>query len=211
MKRLWTLILLLLPTLLFGQIRSAKFGPFFGNFIALSDSADLASLEAADGDVRFLSTISSSDSVSTGGWFMFHDSLFSESGGMYAISSDSVGKQWIRLWTLRRDMSVINRTSSYTINGVECYNCLLTNYGATGNITINLPEAVVGMSIMVVLAESQYIEINPDDADRILVETDDAGDAIRSAATALHRIFLIANTDSTWLPVDVYGTWTDVN
>lgn len=87
-----------------------------------------------------------------------------------------------------------------------------TNSLADGACVFNLPEAstVIGQSITFAVAAAQNLDINPDDADTVLLGTNAAGDALR-CATAGSTITLLAIDATNWVQVSVVGTWSDVN
>ncbi len=87
-----------------------------------------------------------------------------------------------------------------------------TNSGASGPAVWNLPEAstAIGMSFTFVTVAVQNLDINPDDADQILVLTNGAGDAVRNA-TAGNTLTLLAIDATNWVVVGEKGTWTDVD
>lgn len=110
-------------------------------------------------------------------------------------------------------IDIINHDITTDISDV--YKDVHTNKDSTTDITLNLPKAVRGMDVMIILDVSQDIDINPADADQIIVETDHTGDAISSDAVRGSFIELLA-VDGTsdvewWIPVRTQGTWTDVN
>jgi len=84
---------------------------------------------------------------------------------------------------------------------------------ATGAGVINLPECstAIGMYFTVVVGAVGNIDINPDDADNILLLTAGAGKAIRADAIG-ESITLLAVDDTNWIVWGAEkGTWTDVN
>jgi len=87
-----------------------------------------------------------------------------------------------------------------------------TNAGAGGAGVWNLPEAstAIGMSYTFVVLAIQNMDVNPDNADRILGLTNAVGDAIRSS-THGNTVTLLAVNNSFWVVTGSYGTWTDVN
>lgn len=87
-----------------------------------------------------------------------------------------------------------------------------TNADADGACIFNLPEAstVIGQSVTFVVAAAQNLDINPDDADLILLATNAAGDAMR-CATAGSTVTLTAVSAVNWVQTALVGTWSDVN
>lgn len=89
--------------------------------------------------------------------------------------------------------------------------CGQTFYNS-GAVALNLPEAstVIGCKYSFVTLNAANFDINPDDADQILVQTDAAGDMIRNA-TLGNTITLQAVSASQWVVTSILGTWTDAN
>ena len=88
-----------------------------------------------------------------------------------------------------------------------------TNSGASGGGIWNLPEAstCIGATYTFAIMAGQNMDINPDDADRILTLTSAAGDAIREN-TVGRSIQLKAVSETYWVTVgSPYGTWADVD
>ena len=84
---------------------------------------------------------------------------------------------------------------------------------ATGAGVINLPEAstAIGMWFTVVVGATANIDINPDNADVILLLTDAAGNAIRADEIG-ETVTLMAVTAVNWVVWGAEkGTWTDVD
>ena len=98
--------------------------------------------------------------------------------------------------------------SATTITAAQCGS---TFYNA-GAVQMELPEAstVLGCRLTFVTLNAANFDINPDDADQILVQTNAAGDAIRNA-TLGNTITLEAVSASQWAPVAVVGTWSDID
>jgi hypothetical protein len=67
------------------------------------------------------------------------------------------------------------------------------------------------MHFTFVLSAAVDVNINPDDADVILVLTNAAGDAISSDAAQGSRIELVAIDGTNWIALESAGTWSDVN
>lgn len=95
-----------------------------------------------------------------------------------------------------------------TITAAQCGD---TFYNS-GAVVINLPEAstAVGCRLTFVTANASNFDINPDDADQILVLTNAAGDAIRNA-TLGNTVVLQALNASQWVEISAVGTWSDIN
>lgn len=60
------------------------------------------------------------------------------------------------------------------------------------------------------VGSANNFDINPDDNDRVLIETDSSGDIVRSA-TLGNSLTIEATSDGFWTPISVIGTWTDQN
>jgi hypothetical protein len=86
---------------------------------------------------------------------------------------------------------------------------IITNTGATGAQTFNLPPAVIGLHFIFALSAAQDMDVNPQADDQIIVLTNAAGDAISSDAIAGSTVELIAVDSTKWLPIRRSGTWTD--
>jgi hypothetical protein len=90
---------------------------------------------------------------------------------------------------------------------------IITNPAATGGQTFDLPAAAAGIHFIFALSAAEYIEINPQNDDKILglgLSTA-VGDAIRSDTTVGTTVELVAIDSTNWLPIRTTGTWTDVN
>lgn len=81
-----------------------------------------------------------------------------------------------------------------------------------GAVQIELPEAstALGCRYTFITANAANFDINPDDADQILVQTNAAGDMIRNA-TLGNSITIEALSASEWVVVGILGTWADAN
>ena len=96
-----------------------------------------------------------------------------------------------------------------TITSAQCGSTFIN----TGAVVINLPEAsaVLGCRLTFITGNASNFDVNPDNADQILVITNAAGDAMRNA-TLGNSIMLEAISASQWAPVGKeQGTWTDIN
>jgi hypothetical protein len=89
--------------------------------------------------------------------------------------------------------------------------CGATIYNS-GAVQIELPEAstALGCRYTFVTANAANFDVNPDNADQILVATNAAGDAIRNA-TLGNSITIEATSASEWTEVAIIGTWSDIN
>ena len=98
-----------------------------------------------------------------------------------------------------------------TATTITAAQCGSTFYNA-GAVAMNLPEAstVVGCRYTFVTLNAANFDVNPDNADQILVLTDAAGDSIRNA-TLGNAIILQAVSASQWVQVGGQGTYADIN
>jgi hypothetical protein len=98
--------------------------------------------------------------------------------------------------------------SATTITAAQCGSTFVN----AGAVQMELPEAsaVIGCRLTFITGNASNFDINPDDADQILVQTNAVGDAIRNA-TLGNSITLQAISASQWAPVAVVGTWADIN
>lgn len=98
-----------------------------------------------------------------------------------------------------------------TATTITASQCGSTFYNS-GAVAMNLPEAstVPGCRLTFVTLNAANFDVNPDDADQILVQTDAAGDKIRNA-TLGNTISLEAVSASQWVNVGSVGTWSDAN
>lgn len=96
--------------------------------------------------------------------------------------------------------------SATTITAEQCGGTFINS----GAVQIELPEAsaVLGCRLTFITANASNFDVNPDDADQILVQTNAAGDSIRNA-TLGNSITIEAISASQWAPVAVVGTWSD--
>lgn len=95
-----------------------------------------------------------------------------------------------------------------TITAAQCG----STFSNSGAVQMELPEAstVIGCTLTFVTLNASNFDINPDNADQILTQTNAVGDAIRNA-TVGNSIVLRAVSASQWATIAVNGTWTDIN
>ena len=98
--------------------------------------------------------------------------------------------------------------SATTITADQCG----STFSNAAAVQMELPEAstVIGCKLTFVTLNASNFDINPDDADQILVLTNAVGDAIRNA-TVGNSVTLQAVSASQWVVVGEKGTWTDIN
>lgn len=105
--------------------------------------------------------------------------------------------------------STLTAATATTITASQCGQ---TFYNS-GAVVIKLPKgatSLLGCRITFVTMNASNFDVNPDDADRILVSTDATGDAIRNA-TLGNSITLQLMSATQWAPISIQGTYTDVN
>lgn len=89
---------------------------------------------------------------------------------------------------------------------------LFSNRGASGAVTIDLPDCREGVEYMFVLEAAQNFDINPHSSDRILGLTNADGDAIRANAIGdTVHLMCVATQPRDLVVIGINGTWTDVN
>lgn len=95
-----------------------------------------------------------------------------------------------------------------TITAAQCGSSFINS----GAVQMELPEAsaVLGCRLTFITGNASNFDINPDNADQILVETNAAGDAMRNA-TLGDSITIEAISASQWAPISAVGTWSDIN
>lgn len=81
---------------------------------------------------------------------------------------------------------------------------------AAAVMTLPLASTVLGCSFTFVTLNASNYDVNPNDADQILVLTNATGDAIRNA-TIGNAIVLKAVLANKWVQIGGQGTWTDIN
>jgi opacity protein-like surface antigen len=89
---------------------------------------------------------------------------------------------------------------------------IFSNYGATGQVTFDLPAAVEGLTYTFVVSTEQSLKIKPaSSASRIMGLTDANGNSITSS-TVGNTITITATQPSEWFVEKYYGTgWSDTN
>jgi len=106
-------------------------------------------------------------------------------------------------------VNTIVAASTTTLTSAQCGSTIV--YGAT--FVVSLPEAstVIGCRYTFVVNAVANMDINPDDADTILLLTNAAGDAIRADAVG-ETIVLEAINATSWVTVGAEkGTWSDID
>lgn len=96
-----------------------------------------------------------------------------------------------------------------TITSAQCGSTFINS----GAVVINLPKSgagLIGCKLTFITANASNFDVNPNDADQILVQTNALGDAIRNA-TLGNSITIQAISATQWAPIAVVGTWTDID
>lgn len=150
------------------------------------DAADKFSLKASAADVLSLNN--------NGTAFLSFDS----SGNATGAGTNS----------LSGFISKVVAATATTITASQCG----STFQNSGAVQMELPEAsvVIGCRLTFITANASNFDLNPDNGDQILVQTNAAGDATRNA-TLGNSITLQAISASQWAPVSVQGTWSDIN
>lgn len=107
--------------------------------------------------------------------------------------------------------SALSKLVAATATTITSSQCGSTFYNS-GAVAINLPEASValGCTLSFVTLNASNFDVNPDNADQILVATNAAGDSIRNA-TLGNTITLRAVSASQWVVIAQTGTYLDNN
>lgn len=131
------------------------------------------------------------------------DTFNIDTSGVFA--TDIVGDGTNQLYGFLQNQVAATAT---TILAAQCGSTFIN----TGAVQMELPEAsaVLGCRLTFITGNASNFDVNPDDADQILVLTDAAGDAIRNA-TLGNSVTLEAISATEWSQVSAIGTWTDIN
>lgn len=123
------------------------------------------------------------------------------------FEGDIIGDGGDTLYGFRQNR--ISATTT-TITVAECGSTFINDLGA---VQIELPEASIALGCRLTFigsASSSNFDINPDDADIILVQTNAVGDAMRSSGSST-AITIESASSGSWQPISVVGTWSDIN
>lgn len=95
-----------------------------------------------------------------------------------------------------------------TITAAQCG----STFSNSGAVQMELPEAstVIGCTLTFVTLNASNFDVNPDNADQILTQTNAVGDAMRNA-TVGNSIMIRAVSASQWAVIGINGTWSDIN
>lgn len=99
-----------------------------------------------------------------------------------------------------------------TATTITAAQCGSTFYN-TGAVVINLPNGsagLIGCRLTFITLNASNFDINPGNADQIMLLTNAVGDAIRNATVANTVILQYAATNE-WVDLGHIGTWTDIN
>lgn len=151
------------------------------------------------------------------------------SGNAFTISNDTSGSQVAKVSIAAADgdltltggiagdggdtlvgllQSQIASTTT-TLTAAQCGSTIVNNSADV----LSLPEAstVLGCRYTFIVGNVSNFDVNPDNADQIMLLTDAAGDAIRADAIG-ESVVLEAISASAWAPVGAEkGTWSDIN
>lgn len=127
------------------------------------------------------------------------------SGTTGTFTGDVTGDGGDQMYGFLQNQVVATAT---TITAGQCGSTFINS----GAIEIELPEAstVIGCRLTFVTGNAANFDIDPDDADIILIQTNAAGDMIRNA-TLGNTITIQAISASEWVVVGILGTWADAN
>lgn len=141
------------------------------------------------------------------------------SGNALTISNDTSGSQVAKFTLSTAGAVTLTSTlagylapqvaaTATTITAAQCG----STFSNSGAVQMELPEAstVIGCTLTFVTLNASNFDINPDNADQILTETDAVGDAMRNA-TVGNSITIRAVSASQWAVIAVNGTWSDIN
>ena len=151
------------------------------------------------------------------------------SGNAFTISNDTSGSQVAKISIAASDgditltggiagdggdtlVGLLQSQVASTTTTLTAAQCKSTIVNDSADV-VSLPEAstVLGCRYTFIVGNVSNFDINPDNADQIMLLTDAAGDAIRADAIG-ESVTLEAISASAWAPVGAEkGTWTDVN
>lgn len=122
-----------------------------------------------------------------------------------ALTGDIVGDGGDQLYGFLQNQVAATAT---TITAAQCGSSFINS----GAVQMELPEAsaVLGCRLTFITGNASNFDVNPDDADQILVETNAVGDAIRNA-TLGNSITIEAISASQWAVISVIGTYSDID
>ena len=125
--------------------------------------------------------------------------------------SCSVGKNGQLVMATSGSNSLRTRQAATGAQTLTSSACGKTIYNTAASVqTLPLASSVLGCRITFVTGNASNFDVNPNNADTILVVTNAVGDAIRNA-TVGNSIQLEATAALQWTQISAIGTWTDVN
>lgn len=132
---------------------------------------------------------------------------FNVNGSAFTTVTPATGA-WVFSGPVSGNLQKQVAATATTITVAQCGSTFINS----GAVQMELPEAsaVLGCRLTFVTGNASNFDVNPDDADQILVQTNAAGDAIRNA-TLGDSITLEAISASQWAPISVVGSWADIN
>jgi hypothetical protein len=88
---------------------------------------------------------------------------------------------------------------------------IITNVGATGTRTFNLPHAAAGLHFLFALSAAQTIKVNPQDFDLFIGTglTISAGQSLLSDSNVGTLVEIVAIDSTNWLQIRKAGAWTN--
>jgi hypothetical protein len=104
---------------------------------------------------------------------------------------------------------VSKTASSVTLLASECYGHLIAYSGATA-VTFTLPPVVTGMMVTIYAATAQIITVDPNDADRLILDGVAKADgvSITSPGGLANIITLYGDSVNGWTVISRGGTWS---
>lgn len=114
--------------------------------------------------------------------------------------------------SVRAGVETLTKTQSgspHTITATDCSGAVITNRGASGVATYNLPAATAGRVCSFQVDAAQTITLEPSGSDRIKFLTGTNGDFLTSPATPGAMITLFSPASGEWNPLGRDGTWVE--
>lgn len=100
-------------------------------------------------------------------------------------------------------------TTPVTLNQFSNGNHIITNEGATAQITFNLPSAVAGFTFTFVVQDSDGVKVVASTGDTIRVASSASASAGNiTSSTVGDAITLVAINNTQWIATSYVGTWT---
>lgn len=106
---------------------------------------------------------------------------------------------------------VVVKASSYSAKATDSGK-IFSNYGATGQVIIDLPAAEEGLTYTFVVSTNSSMKIRPASAASRIMGLTDANNNSITSSTVGNTITVIATQTSEWFVEKYYGTgWSDTN